>query len=153
MKRMWGSGGSRLVLTASSPRPAEAKQGPHGPQTTPEGRCGWGRAAGVPQAEPQPLTRACPCPPQSVMLQIAAAELEKEESRRESEKQNYLAESCPPLHIPGSTAEVQVPRARAALLPLASVSPLGKRTSRVVRAGGAECRDGRPPACPPPGAL
>lgn len=45
------------------------------------------------------------------MLQIAATELEKEESRRESEKQNYLAENCPPLHIPGSTAEVQVPRA------------------------------------------
>lgn len=45
------------------------------------------------------------------MLQIAATELEKEESRRETEKQNYLAENCPPLHIPGSTAEVQVPRA------------------------------------------
>ncbi|XP_060033338.1 troponin I, fast skeletal muscle [Erinaceus europaeus] len=43
----------------------------------------------------------------SVMLQIAATELEKEEGRRESEKQNYLAEHCPPLHIPGSMAEVQ----------------------------------------------
>lgn len=45
---------------------------------------------------------------QSVMLQIAATELEKEESRRESEKQNYLSEHCPPLHIPGSMSEVQV---------------------------------------------
>ncbi|XP_011385879.2 troponin I, fast skeletal muscle, partial [Pteropus vampyrus] len=43
----------------------------------------------------------------SVMLQIAATELEKEEGRRESEKQNYLSEHCPPLHIPGSMAEVQ----------------------------------------------
>ncbi|GAB1292931.1 PREDICTED: troponin I, fast skeletal muscle [Dipodomys ordii] len=43
----------------------------------------------------------------SVMLQIAATELEKEESRRESEKQNYLSEHCPPLHIPGSMSEVQ----------------------------------------------
>lgn len=42
------------------------------------------------------------------MLQIAATELEKEESRRESEKQNYLSEHCPPLHIPGSMSEVQV---------------------------------------------
>lgn len=43
------------------------------------------------------------------MLQIAATELEKEESRKETEKQNYLSEHCPPLHIPGSTAELQVP--------------------------------------------
>uniref|UniRef100_A0A9L0IIG2 Troponin I, cardiac muscle n=1 Tax=Equus asinus TaxID=9793 RepID=A0A9L0IIG2_EQUAS len=43
----------------------------------------------------------------SVMLQIAATELEKEESRRETEKQNYLSEHCPPLHIPGPMAEVQ----------------------------------------------
>lgn len=43
----------------------------------------------------------------SVMLQIAATELEKEETRRESEKQNYLSEHCPPLHIPGSMSEVQ----------------------------------------------
>ncbi|XP_034342130.2 troponin I, fast skeletal muscle [Arvicanthis niloticus] len=43
----------------------------------------------------------------SVMLQIAATELEKEESRRESEKQNYLSEHCPPLSIPGSMSEVQ----------------------------------------------
>lgn len=43
----------------------------------------------------------------SVMLQIAATELEKEESRREAEKQNYLSEHCPPLHIPGSMSEVQ----------------------------------------------
>uniref|UniRef100_A0A8C9DRH0 Troponin I, fast skeletal muscle n=1 Tax=Prolemur simus TaxID=1328070 RepID=A0A8C9DRH0_PROSS len=41
------------------------------------------------------------------MLQIAATELEKEEGRREAEKQNYLSEHCPPLHIPGSMAEVQ----------------------------------------------
>uniref|UniRef100_A0A2K6MJH2 Troponin I, fast skeletal muscle n=1 Tax=Rhinopithecus bieti TaxID=61621 RepID=A0A2K6MJH2_RHIBE len=43
----------------------------------------------------------------SVMLQIAATELEKDKSRREAEKQNYLAEHCPPLHIPGSMSEVQ----------------------------------------------
>nr|XP_031546433.1 troponin I, fast skeletal muscle [Vicugna pacos] len=43
----------------------------------------------------------------SVMLQIAATELEKEESRREAEKQNYLSEHCPPLSIPGPMAEVQ----------------------------------------------
>ncbi|VFV35970.1 troponin fast skeletal [Lynx pardinus] len=41
------------------------------------------------------------------MLQIAATELEKEESRRETEKQNYLSEHCPPLHVPGSMSEVQ----------------------------------------------
>lgn len=45
------------------------------------------------------------------MLQIAATELEKEEGRREAEKQNYLSEHCPPLHLPGSMSEVQVPRA------------------------------------------
>lgn len=56
----------------------------------------------------QPLT-ACPHPTlQSVMLQIAATEQEKEKARRETEKQNYLSEHCPPLHIPGSMAEVQV---------------------------------------------
>uniref|UniRef100_A0AAA9RXA8 Troponin I, cardiac muscle n=1 Tax=Bos taurus TaxID=9913 RepID=A0AAA9RXA8_BOVIN len=43
----------------------------------------------------------------SVMLQIAATELEKEEGRREAEKQNYLSEHCPPLHLPGSMSEVQ----------------------------------------------
>ncbi|XP_058383661.1 troponin I, fast skeletal muscle [Diceros bicornis minor] len=43
----------------------------------------------------------------SVMLQIAATELEKEKSVRETEKQNYLSEHCPPLHVPGSMAEVQ----------------------------------------------
>nr|UFA46019.1 TNNI2-ACTA1 transcript variant 5 [Sus scrofa] len=43
----------------------------------------------------------------SVMLQIAATELEKEVGRRESEKQNYLSEHCPPLHLPGSMSEVQ----------------------------------------------
>ncbi|XP_059254484.1 troponin I, fast skeletal muscle isoform X2 [Mustela nigripes] len=43
----------------------------------------------------------------SVMLQIAATELEKEEGRRESEKQNYLSEHCPPLHLPSSMSEVQ----------------------------------------------
>uniref|UniRef100_G3T9F8 Troponin I, fast skeletal muscle n=1 Tax=Loxodonta africana TaxID=9785 RepID=G3T9F8_LOXAF len=45
----------------------------------------------------------------SVMLQIAATELEKEEGRREAEKQAYLNEHCPPLYLPGSMAEVQVP--------------------------------------------
>uniref|UniRef100_A0A452DPY4 Troponin I, fast skeletal muscle n=1 Tax=Capra hircus TaxID=9925 RepID=A0A452DPY4_CAPHI len=43
----------------------------------------------------------------SIMLQIAATELEKEEGRREAEKQNYLSEHCPPLHLPGSMSEVQ----------------------------------------------
>ncbi|XP_036718230.1 troponin I, fast skeletal muscle [Balaenoptera musculus] len=43
----------------------------------------------------------------SIMLQIAATELQKEESRRETEKESYLAEHCPPLHIPSSMAEVQ----------------------------------------------
>ncbi|XP_007466005.1 PREDICTED: troponin I, fast skeletal muscle [Lipotes vexillifer] len=43
----------------------------------------------------------------SLMLQIAATELEKEESRREAEKERYLAERCPPLHIPGPVAQVQ----------------------------------------------
>ncbi|EPQ20058.1 Troponin I, fast skeletal muscle [Myotis brandtii] len=42
------------------------------------------------------------------MLQIAATELEKEESRKETEKQNYLSEHCPPLHMPSSTAELQL---------------------------------------------
>lgn len=51
------------------------------------------------------------------MLQIAATELEKEESRRETEKQNYLSEHCPPLHIPGSTAELQVPARPASVSP------------------------------------
>ncbi|KAM9659670.1 troponin I, fast skeletal muscle isoform 1-T1 [Trichechus inunguis] len=41
------------------------------------------------------------------MLQIAATELEKEESRREAEKQAYLNDHCPPLYLPGSMAEVQ----------------------------------------------
>lgn len=45
------------------------------------------------------------------MLQIAATELEKEESRKQSEKENYMAEHCPPLHVPGSMTEVQVPPA------------------------------------------
>uniref|UniRef100_A0A8B9X5N9 Troponin I, fast skeletal muscle n=1 Tax=Bos mutus grunniens TaxID=30521 RepID=A0A8B9X5N9_BOSMU len=40
------------------------------------------------------------------MLQIAATELEKEEAA-EAEKQNYLSEHCPPLHLPGSMSEVQ----------------------------------------------
>lgn len=84
---------------------------------------------------------ARPPPPQSVMLQIAATELEKDKSRRESEKQNYLSEHCPPLHLPGSMSEVQVPspsHAPARCL----MSPLVKK---VVRAGG-----GQADRCPPP---
>lgn len=65
----------------------------------------WDGSVGSEQPHTMPL------PPQSVMLQIAATELEKEETRRESEKQNYLSEHCPPLHIPGSMSEVQVPAA------------------------------------------
>ncbi|XP_023973340.2 troponin I, fast skeletal muscle [Physeter macrocephalus] len=41
------------------------------------------------------------------MLQIAATELQEEESRREKEKESYLSEHCPPLHTPSSMAEVQ----------------------------------------------
>ncbi|XP_039196390.1 troponin I, fast skeletal muscle isoform X1 [Crotalus tigris] len=43
----------------------------------------------------------------SVMLQIAASELEKEAAAQEQEKANYLAEHCPPLHLPSSTQELQ----------------------------------------------
>eukprot|EP00070_Physeter_catodon_P015510 XP_023973340.1 troponin I, fast skeletal muscle [Physeter catodon] len=43
----------------------------------------------------------------SIMLQIAATELQEEESRREKEKESYLSEHCPPLHTPSSMAEVQ----------------------------------------------
>lgn len=76
-----------------------------------------GRAAGVRTGRAAARSPSLACPPrprspQSVMLQIAATELEKEESRKETEKQNYLSEHCPPLHIPGSTAELQVPTAR-----------------------------------------
>lgn len=72
------------------------------------------------------------------MLQIAATELEKEEGRREAEKQNYLSEHCPPLHLPGSMSEVQVPRAPAswALFLAWPVHARVRRTSGVVRVGG-----------------
>ncbi|XP_013914395.1 PREDICTED: troponin I, fast skeletal muscle [Thamnophis sirtalis] len=43
----------------------------------------------------------------SVMLQIAATELEKEAVAKEEEKANYLAEHCPPLHMPSSMQELQ----------------------------------------------
>lgn len=42
------------------------------------------------------------------MLQIAASELEKEAVAQEQEKANYLAEHCPPLHLPSSMQELQV---------------------------------------------
>lgn len=42
------------------------------------------------------------------MLQIAASELEKESAAKEQEKANYLAEHCPPLHMPSSMQELQV---------------------------------------------
>ncbi|KAH0620976.1 hypothetical protein JD844_021917 [Phrynosoma platyrhinos] len=44
----------------------------------------------------------------SVMLQIAATELEKESAAKEQEKADYLAEHCPPLHLPGSMQELQL---------------------------------------------
>lgn len=65
------------------------------------------------------------------MLQIAATELEKEEGRREAEKQNYLSEHCPPLHLPGSMSEVQVPPWAPSLA--WTGLPRVRRTSRVVR--------------------
>ncbi|KAJ6665033.1 hypothetical protein lerEdw1_005264 [Lerista edwardsae] len=43
----------------------------------------------------------------SVMLQIAATELEKEAAAKEQEKAAYLAEHCPPPHIPSSMQELQ----------------------------------------------
>lgn len=42
------------------------------------------------------------------MLQLAATEIEKEAAAKEVEKQNYLAEHCPPLSLPGSMQELQV---------------------------------------------
>lgn len=45
---------------------------------------------------------------QSAMLQLAATEIEKEAAAKEVEKQNYLAEHCPPLSLPGSMQELQV---------------------------------------------
>uniref|UniRef100_A0A663M6S9 Troponin I, fast skeletal muscle n=1 Tax=Athene cunicularia TaxID=194338 RepID=A0A663M6S9_ATHCN len=41
------------------------------------------------------------------MLQLAATEIEKEAAAKEVEKQNYLAEHCPPLSLPGSMQELQ----------------------------------------------
>uniref|UniRef100_A0A670XRM4 Troponin I, fast skeletal muscle n=2 Tax=Pseudonaja textilis TaxID=8673 RepID=A0A670XRM4_PSETE len=41
------------------------------------------------------------------MLQIAATELEKEAAAKEREKAEYLAEHCPPLHLPSSMQELQ----------------------------------------------
>ncbi|NWU49927.1 TNNI2 protein, partial [Dromas ardeola] len=43
----------------------------------------------------------------SAMLQLAATEIEKEAAAKEVEKQNYLAEHCPPLSLPGSMQELQ----------------------------------------------
>uniref|UniRef100_A0A8C3KG62 Troponin I, fast skeletal muscle n=1 Tax=Calidris pygmaea TaxID=425635 RepID=A0A8C3KG62_9CHAR len=41
------------------------------------------------------------------MLQLAVTEIEKEAAAKEVEKQNYLAEHCPPLSLPGSMQELQ----------------------------------------------
>uniref|UniRef100_A0ABI7W5K0 Troponin I, fast skeletal muscle n=1 Tax=Felis catus TaxID=9685 RepID=A0ABI7W5K0_FELCA len=104
--------GTGLALTLPLPPcPTETQQGHHGPETAPEGRR-WpreGRPGVCAGRGPHSPSLACPPPRplQSVMLQIAATELEKEESRRETEKQNYLSEHCPPLHVPGSMSEVQ----------------------------------------------
>ncbi|XP_068256067.1 troponin I, fast skeletal muscle [Nyctibius grandis] len=43
----------------------------------------------------------------SAMLQLAVTEIEKEAAAKEVEKQNYLAEHCPPLSLPGSMQELQ----------------------------------------------
>ncbi|OPJ73777.1 troponin I, fast skeletal muscle [Patagioenas fasciata monilis] len=43
----------------------------------------------------------------SAMLQLAVSEIEKEQAAKEVEKQNYLAEHCPPLSLPGSMQELQ----------------------------------------------
>ncbi|KFP14701.1 Troponin I, fast skeletal muscle, partial [Egretta garzetta] len=43
----------------------------------------------------------------SAMLQLAATEIEREAAAKEAEKQNYLAEHCPPLSLPGSMQELQ----------------------------------------------
>ncbi|XP_059682105.1 troponin I, fast skeletal muscle [Gavia stellata] len=43
----------------------------------------------------------------SAMLQLAATEIEREAAAKEVEKQNYLAEHCPPLSLPGSMQELQ----------------------------------------------
>lgn len=86
------------------------------------------------------------------MLQIAATELEKEESRRETEKQNYLSEHCPPLHIPGPMAEVQVPLARPtpSSHPARCLGfPIGQEGKQLVTAGGSQA-SGWPPTHPPP---
>jgi len=47
------------------------------------------------------------------MLQLAVTEIEKEAAAKEVEKQNYLAEHCPPLSLPGSMQELQVRTALA----------------------------------------
>lgn len=159
LERGGGAPGLEALTQPPVPRPAEAEQGHHGPQAAPEGRCGLpggrpGGSAGGPAAAPSP-----PAPPQSVMLQIAATELEKEESRREAEKQNYLSEHCPPLHIPGSMSEVQVlapprpprlPRSRPACY--LSFPTFVKRASGVVRAGAGDhgCQVSRRSPAPTP---
>nr|XP_003214812.1 PREDICTED: troponin I, fast skeletal muscle [Anolis carolinensis] len=43
----------------------------------------------------------------SVMLQIAATELEKEAVAKEQEKADYLAEHCHPLQLPSSMQDLQ----------------------------------------------
>ncbi|XP_060463689.1 troponin I, fast skeletal muscle [Panthera onca] len=93
--------------TFSSSHPGNSKTEPQGgskPRTS-----GWGTHLHSRDSE-EKRNRAITARRQhlkSVMLQIAATELEKEESRRETEKQNYLSEHCPPLHVPGSMSEVQ----------------------------------------------
>lgn len=57
---------------------------------------------------PPPYADHLPAVFQSAMLQLAATEIEKEAAAKEVEKQNYLAEHCPPLSLPGSMQELQV---------------------------------------------
>uniref|UniRef100_A0A8C3MZS4 Troponin I, fast skeletal muscle n=1 Tax=Geospiza parvula TaxID=87175 RepID=A0A8C3MZS4_GEOPR len=54
-----------------------------------------------------PCPDASPAAFQSAMLQLAVTEIEKEAAAKEVEKQNYLAEHCPPLSLPGSMQELQ----------------------------------------------
>lgn len=45
---------------------------------------------------------------QSLMLSIAKGLLEEEERQREEERQNYMADTCPPVSMPRTMQELQV---------------------------------------------
>ncbi len=52
-------------------------------------------------------SKLCICP-QSLVLSIAKTVMEKEVIQIKVDKENYMTENCPPLSLPGSTAELQV---------------------------------------------